>query len=98
MSEPPFYDSIKPYLEAERKRLKYNLHNLWHNGAYIYQAFWFYLGATAMLLIHNFITAGYSMPIHIPTALKLLSIPWAIYSFGYLNGHLFWGKKYIKGG
>lgn len=28
---------------------------------------------------------------------KIVGIAWAIYTFGYINGHFHWGTKWIKG-
>ena len=49
------------------------------------QAQWFW---TAILILW---LLGFTIP------LKMLAAFWMIYTFGYINGHFFWGTRYIKG-
>ena len=59
--------------------------DLWHTYEILMQAQWFW---TAVLIIW---LLGVSIP------LQELLIGWAIYIFGYIMGHFFWGKKWIEG-
>jgi len=57
--------------------------DLWHTYEILMQAQWFW---TAVLIIW---LLGVSIP------LQELLIGWAIYIFGYIMGHFFWGRKWI---
>jgi len=57
------------------------IRDLWHEAEWLLQTIWFFLGVTAGIY----------------WGWKVTLILWAVYSFGYINGHLFWGKKWIKG-
>jgi len=57
--------------------------DLWHNVEILMQVQWFWTAVLVLWLI------GVDIPI------KLLLVGWAIYILGYINGHFFWGKKYI---
>ena len=72
------------------------IRDVWHQAAYFMQAFWFYLGVTSFVLVNNFISPD-SHDFNLWTVLKIMTIPWGIYTLGYLNGHFFFGKKYQKG-
>jgi len=37
------------------------------------------------------------MAIGITLGWQIALIIWGIYTFGYINGHFHWGKKWIKG-
>jgi len=62
------------------------IRDVWHEAEWVMQTIWFGLGVLACWLGISF-----NLP------LWTLAILWAVYTFGYLNGHLFWGKKWIKG-
>ncbi len=53
--------------------------DLWHQAEYIMQALWFF-GGIAVGINFGWQVAG---------------IAWAIYTLGYINGHFFWGTKWI---
>lgn len=59
----------------------YILRDVWHEAEWIYQLLWYVLGAALGIYL------GW----------KVALIAFGIYTFGYLNGHLWWGTKYIKG-
>lgn len=59
----------------------YIFRDVWHEAEWVYQALWYAIG----------ITVG----IHFGWKIALIAL--GIYTFGYINGHLWWGTKYIKG-
>ncbi len=59
----------------------YIYRDLWHKYEWFPQMQWLFTGAVGYWL------GGW----------KGLLIAVGIYTFGYINGHFFWGKKYIKG-
>ena len=59
----------------------YILRDVWHEAEWVYQALWFAIGVVAA---SHFGWKG-------------ALIAFGIYTFGYINGHLWWGTKYIKG-
>ncbi len=63
----------------------YIYRDLWHNVEILMQAQWFWSAVLVLWLL------GISIP------LKQLGIFWGIYIFGYIQGHFFWGRKYIPG-
>lgn len=59
----------------------YIIRDIWNEAEWLIQAIWFALGMLA---------ATY-------WGWKIALIAWGIYTFGYLNGHLFWGTRWIRG-
>ena len=57
----------------------------WHSVEILMQVQWFWTAVLVLWLL------GVDIP------LRELLIGWAIYIFGYIQGHFFWGKKYISG-
>jgi len=67
----------------------YIIRDVWHEAEWLLQTIWFWMGVAACFL--------YVVPDwHLNWWQKLLVL-WGIYTFGYINGHLFWGTKWIKG-
>ncbi len=56
----------------------YILRDLWHQWEWVPQLWWFLLG---------FSVAQF-------TDWRGVAIAWAIYTYGYLNGHIHWGTRY----
>ena len=61
----------------------YIYRDLWHTYEILMQVQWFWIAVLVLWLL------GVSVP------LKDLLIFWAIYTFGYINGHFFWGRDWI---
>lgn len=59
--------------------------DFWNSAEIVMQALWFW---TAILILH---LLGVSIPV------KTLLVGWAIYTYGYVNGHIFWGTDWKKG-
>ena len=55
--------------------------DLWHHAEYLMQAIWLFTGVA----IGVFFGWGWA------------GIAWGIYTLGYINGHFFWGKKWVSG-
>ena len=55
--------------------------DIWHQLEYIMQIAWFFIGVGVYIWLDWF-------------GVLLFII---FYTFGYINGHFFWGKKYIPG-
>jgi len=61
----------------------YIYRDLWHKLEWFPQMQWFWSAVLVIWLLG------------VPVPLKELLIACAIYTFGYINGHFFWGRKYI---
>ena len=59
--------------------------DVYHKYEIIIQAQWFWTAVLILWLWGNDIPA------------KGLGVGWAIYTYGYINGHFFWGTRYIPG-
>jgi len=55
--------------------------DLWHEAEYLMQALWFFSGVAVGVYF------GW----------KIALIAWGIYTYGFINGHFFWGTKWIRG-
>ena len=63
----------------------YIYRDIWHTYEILMQAQWFWAAILVLWLL------GISIP------LKELLVGWVIYTFGYINGHFFWGTPYRAG-
>ena len=99
----PFYDSIEEYKENHvnikiwweysnyrklwsligKRPWTYIYRDIWHTVEILMQVQWFWTAVLVLWLL------GVDIP------LKMLLALWAVYILGYINGHFFWGKKYI---
>jgi len=57
------------------------LRDIWHEAEWVFQTFFFALGALCLWLCDW----------------KFTGIIWGVYTFGYIAGHLWWGKNWIRG-
>jgi len=55
--------------------------DIYHEAEWLIQLIWFSIGVTVGIFF------GW----------KIALIIWGIYTLGYINGHLHWGKDWIKG-
>jgi hypothetical protein len=95
---PPFYDSIEEYKVDWNKWSGFGLYkklwslvggrpwtyiyrDVWHRYEYVVQAQWFFFG----LAVYHFLGWYGAM------------LFWIFYTLGYINGHFFWGRRYIPG-
>lgn len=60
----------------------YIMRDIYHEAEWVSHLLWFSLSILAYALCHD---------------IKHAFILFGIYTFGYIAGHLFWGKKWIKG-
>ena len=58
----------------------YIYRDIWHGLEYVVQAQWFFIG----LAVYYF------------WGWEGVAAFWVFYTLGYINGHFFWGKKYIQ--
>ena len=59
----------------------YILRDIWHEAEWVFQTIFFGLGVLTAWLTNSW---------------SLTLILWGVYTLGYIAGHLFWGKDYIK--
>jgi len=59
----------------------YILRDIWYEAEWVFQTIFFGLGVLTLWLTNDLILTG---------------ILWGVYTLGYIAGHLFWGKDYIK--
>ena len=77
-----FYKWLYTHLTPWIKRpWTFFIRDLWNEAEWVMQTFWVAVG----------VILGYFFN------WEVIVIAWAIYTFGYVNGHLFWGTKWIKG-
>ena len=55
--------------------------DIYHEAEWLIQAIWFWSGIAAYYFTQD---------------LLLISILWLVYTYGYINGHFFWGTPWIK--
>ena len=87
------------------RKWTYILRDIYHEAAWVNQTILFLGGIFAFYVLLKFLLPYFvydALSLIIVEALlklvlKILGISWAVYTLGYLNGHLHWGKKYIKG-
>jgi hypothetical protein len=63
----------------------YIYRDIWHNVEILMQVQWFWAAVLVLWVM------GVSIP------LRGLLVGWAIYILGYINGHFFWGERYVPG-
>jgi hypothetical protein len=59
----------------------YILRDVYHEAEWLIQTIWYLIG----------------MLVGMAVGWQVALIIWLIYTFGYINGHLFWGTRWIKG-
>jgi hypothetical protein len=59
----------------------YIIRDVYHEAEWLIQTIWFALGVVVGLF----------------SIWQVAVFLWLIYTFGYINGHLFWGTKWIQG-
>jgi len=64
----------------------YIYRDLWHKYEFLPQAQWFFMGVLILYASEHWIEMSW---------IKACIIFWVVYSLGYINGHFFWGRKYI---
>ena len=87
------------------RKWTYILRDIYHEAEWLTQTILFWGGVVAFYVLLKFLLPYFvydALSLIIVGALlnltlKILGIFWAVYTLGYLNGHLHWGKKYIKG-
>lgn len=58
------------------------MRDIYHEAEWVTHFIWFSLGILVLSIFHD---------------VCLAFILFGVYTFGYISGHLFWGKKWIKG-
>lgn len=66
----------------------YIYRDIWHRYEIVVQAQWFFLGVLSLYAAEHWL----NLPWHV-----VCLIFWVIYTLGYINGHFFWGRRYIPG-
>ena len=59
----------------------YIIRDIWDETEWLMQGMWFFMGI--------FVGIYFDW--------RLALIAWAVYTFGYVNGHLFWGTSKLRG-
>ena len=62
--------------------------DIWHTYEYFPQAQWFFTGVAIYWLAEHWLAIPWK---------EAVLIFWAVYTYGYINGHFFWGTRYIEG-
>lgn len=66
----------------------YIYRDIWHRYEIVVQTQWFFFGVLALYAAEHWLYMPWG---------RVCLIFWVVYFLGYLNGHFFWGRRYIPG-
>ena len=75
--------------------------DIYHESEWLVSTLWFWMGALAscgiIKLLLLIFPGKLTVDLVISCILIICGIGWAIYTFGYIRGHIHWGKDWQKG-